>query len=151
MLEHEPFETFGVIQGKQSSAGEATQLISKWLKSSLVVALVLFGIALVPIKDKPIEYHLLKFLGYRMRAMGRVYRTAQREALRLGQAEVAEAPSVPLPLTPLTLSDFTHAVLNHRQVDPCILIVELVPALCPKVPCLNQAREIDAIGIKTQV
>lgn len=63
----------------------------------LVIALALLGVALVPIKDKPIEYHLLKFLGYRLRAMGRVYRTARREDLRVGQVEVAEAPPAPRP------------------------------------------------------
>lgn len=64
---------------------------------AVLLALVLFGIALVPIKDKPIEYHLLKFIGYRLRAMGRVYRTARREDMRVGQVEVREVaePAVP--------------------------------------------------------
>jgi hypothetical protein len=57
---------------------------------AVLIALVLLGVALVPIKDKPIEYHLVKFLGYRMRAMGRVYRTARREDVRVGQVEVSE-------------------------------------------------------------
>jgi hypothetical protein len=57
---------------------------------AVLLALVLFGIALVPIKDKPIEYHLLKFIGYRMRAMGRVYRTARRDDVRVGQGELTE-------------------------------------------------------------
>lgn len=66
---------------------------------AVLLALVLFGIALVPIKDKPIEYHLLKFIGYRMRAMGRVYRTARREDLRLGQVEVSTAAEPAEPKT----------------------------------------------------
>lgn len=62
---------------------------------AVLLALVLFGIALVPIKDKPIEYHLLKFIGYRLRAMGRVYRTARRDDVRVGQEEVSEVAEPP--------------------------------------------------------
>jgi hypothetical protein len=57
---------------------------------AVLIALVLLGVALVPSKDKPIEYHLLKYIGYRMRAMGRVYRTARREDVRVGQVEVSD-------------------------------------------------------------
>jgi hypothetical protein len=64
---------------------------------AVLIALVLFGIALVPIKDKPIEYHVFKFISYRIRAMGRVYRTARRDDVRVGQVEVSEVtePAAP--------------------------------------------------------
>jgi hypothetical protein len=59
--------------------------------------LVRFGVALVRIKDKPVGHHLLKFTGYRMSAMGRVYLSAQRVGIWIGQVERSEVaePAVP--------------------------------------------------------
>ncbi len=99
------------------------------LAVAVLIALVLFGIALVPIKDKPLEYHLLKFLGYRIRAMGRVYRTARREALQLGQVEVAEAPPMPRAVSEPRVKPQRVACIREwqwAQPDPALMLGSVV-------------------------
>ncbi len=98
------------------------------LVMAVLVALVLLDIALVPIKDKPIEYHLLKFIGYCMRAMGRVYRTARRDDVQMGQVKVDEVMEpvvlVAIP-TPQFMPHRIAAANEWRwiQPNPALLMV----------------------------
>ena len=70
---------------------------------ALVIGLILLGAALVPIRDKPVEYHLAKFLRFKLRPPGRVYRTAHKGPLVVPLAETVTEPApaaAPVPLRP---------------------------------------------------
>jgi len=64
---------------------------------ALFVAAVLLVFALIPYKDKPIEYSIAKWLRYRLGSQGRVYRTASREiTAEMGLASPVEPASKPV-------------------------------------------------------
>ncbi|NJM42135.1 MAG: hypothetical protein HC853_15975 [Anaerolineae bacterium] len=65
---------------------------------ALFVAAVLLGVALIPYKDKPIEYTIAKWIGYRFNHQGRIYRTASRDESETNLQQQIEAPETePVP------------------------------------------------------
>ncbi len=64
-----------------------------WLRLTLtgVIVLVLIGVALVPISDKPVEHAIVKFIRYKLRPPGRVYRNAT-----MGRFNETATPKRPL-------------------------------------------------------
>ena len=92
-----------------------------------VIGLALLAIALVPIKDKPIEWHVVQFIRYKLRPARRIYQTALRKPI-----EVAEvAPQAVAPITqPQPVADakpHTKARVNagawHRLLpDPALVL-----------------------------
>lgn len=65
-----------------------------------LIVLVLLAIALVPIKDKPIEWHLIQFVRYKLRPSMRIHQTALHKPDEILE-EVATAAPIPAP-TPAT-------------------------------------------------
>ena len=86
---------------------------------ALVVGVMLLGIALVPIRDKPIEYHLAKLLRFKLRPPGRVYRTAQKGPLVVPQAEVevgSESARATVPIRTEPTPQYSQARTCSRPI-----------------------------------
>jgi hypothetical protein len=58
-----------------------------------LIGLALLAVALVPIKDKPMEWHVAQFIRYKLRPARRIYQTALRKPLEVVEADEV-APNV---------------------------------------------------------
>lgn len=69
-----------------------------WLRLTLtgVIVLMLIGVALVPISDRPVEHAIVKFIRYKLRPPGRVYRNANRRRFK-EPVSVPQPASTPIP------------------------------------------------------
>jgi hypothetical protein len=110
------------------------------LAVTVMVGLLLLGIAMVPIKDKPVEYYLFKFLRYKLRPPGRVYRTAQKGRLIISQEpatanepepEAAPRPARTKPPKPVrvTRPSMAFSLPAWLQPDVGLLLVVFVCVL----------------------
>ncbi len=89
-----------------------------------VIGLVLLAIALVPIKDKPVEWHVVQFIRYKLRPARRIYQTALRKPIEM--AEVAAAPSAqPKPIAeakPRTSAKANAGAWRELLPDPALVL-----------------------------
>lgn len=101
------------------------------LTLAFVFALALLGIALVPIKDKPIEQHLWRLLRYKLRPSGRVYRTGVRDEPDLPAApapipNMAAAQDTPAPRVQNRARTRVATASSWIQPDPALVMAAFV-------------------------
>ena len=100
------------------------------------IALVLLGVALVPINDLPIEAQLVKFIRFRLRPLRRVSMNARLRKQAFGAAEEqaeaaqaeADAPAVDAPMAvPRVRPSF--GTLTWLAPDPALVMAAFVCVL----------------------
>jgi hypothetical protein len=62
-----------------------------------LIGLILTAIALVPIKDKKIEWHLAQFVRYKLRPARRIHQTAKRQPFEETEAPTPKKAASPKP------------------------------------------------------
>ena len=98
------------------------------------IALVLLGIALVPINDLPIETHLVKFIRFRLRPLRRVSMNARLRKQGFGAAneqveQVEEEAPVASPPIAVPRVRPSYGALTWLAPDPALVMAAFVCVL----------------------